>query len=421
MAVVRTVAPHPSTQPPLDVARLREDFPILHQTVRGGHPLVYLDNAATTQKPVAVMEAMDRYYREDNANVHRGVHLLSERATKAYEEARGKVAGLLNAASPKEIVFTRGTTEAINLVAQSYGRPRLTAGDEILISHLEHHSNIVPWQLLCQQTGAILKVAPINERGEVILVALEALVTGRTRLIAISHVSNALGTINPVEQVVALAHSRGIPVLIDGAQAAPHAPVDVQALGCDFYALSAHKMYGPTGIGALYGKTEVLRAMPPWQGGGDMIASVTFDQTTYNVPPFRFEAGTPNIAGAIGWGAAIDYLQGVGLEAIAAHEAALLEYGTRLLAELPGIRPIGTAEQKAAVLSFVVEGVHPHDVGSILDQEGIAVRAGHHCAQPVMAHFQVPATVRASVALYNTPDELDALAAGLRKVIEVFA
>ena len=406
---------------PLDVKRLREDFPILHQTVRDGRPLVYLDNAATTQKPRAVIDAIRRYYERDNANIHRGVHELSERATAAYEGARALVQRFIGASSPREIIFTRGTTEAINLVAQSFARPRVRPGDEILISTMEHHSNIVPWQMLCEQTGAVLRVVPIDDRGDLVMDELAARLGERTRLLALVHVSNALGTVNPVREIVALAHERGVPVLLDGAQAVAHARVDMRDLGCDFYAFSGHKLYGPTGIGVLYGRSELLEAMPPWQGGGDMIASVTFEKTTYNTLPYKFEAGTPHIAGGIGLGAAIEYVNAVGLDAIAAYEAELLDYATRGVSSVPGVRLIGTARRKSGVVSFVVNGVHAHDVGTILDQEGVAIRTGHHCAQPVMERFGVPATARASLALYNTRDDVDALVAALRKVAEVFA
>jgi cysteine desulfurase/selenocysteine lyase len=414
-----SASPRTRRDAPFDVEAVRKDFPILEQRIRGRR-LVYLDNAATAQKPRAVLDALLRYYEQENANVHRGVHLLSQRATEAYEGARAKVARFLGAADAHEIVFTRGTTEAINLVAGSYGRTHVGAGDEVLITHLEHHSNIVPWQLLCEEKGARLRVSPIDERGEVELAAFERLLGPRTRLVAVAHVSNALGTINPVAEMVRLAHARGVPVLVDGAQAVPHAPVDVQALGCEFYAFSAHKMFGPTGIGALWAQRELLEAMPPWQGGGEMIASVSFEKSTWNTVPHKFEAGTPNIAGAVGLGAAIDYLESLGLPRIAANEEALLAYGTGRLSEIPGLRLVGTARRKAAVLSFVLDGVHPHDAGTVLDQEGIAVRTGHHCAQPVMDRFGVPATIRASLALYNTREEIDALVLGLRQVIEVF-
>lgn len=405
---------------PFDVKRLREDFPILQRTVHG-KPLVYLDNAATAQKPRAVIEAESRYYTEQNSNIHRGVHHLSEVATAAYEGARETVRAFLGAASTREIVFVRGTTEAINLVAASFCRPRFGPGDEILITGLEHHSNIVPWQMVCAETGASLVVAPIDDRGDVALAEIERRLSPRTRLVAVAHVSNALGTILPVREITVRAHALGIPVLVDGAQAVPHMPVDVRALGCDFYAFSGHKVFGPTGVGVLYGREELLEAMPPWQGGGDMIASVTFEKSTFNVLPYKFEAGTPNIAGVVGLGAALSYVQEVGLERIAAWEKHLLVRGTVLLNSVPGVRIIGTAPSKASVLSFVLEGVHAHDVGTVLDQEGIAVRTGHHCAQPVMDRFGLPATARASLAFYNVPEELEALAQGLRKVTEMFA
>ena len=400
-------------------AQIREDFPALSQTVYG-KPLVYLDNAATTQKPRAVIEAMNRFYLTGCANIHRGVHLLSERATAAYEQARITVQRFLNAAQPREIIFVRGATEATNLVAQTYGRVNVGRGDEVLITGLEHHSNIVPWQMLCQENGALLRVAPIVDRGEVRLEELEKLLGPRTRLVSVAHVSNALGTVNPVRRIVETAHRWNVPVMLDGAQAAPHLKVDVQALGCDFYAFSGHKLYGPTGIGVLYGRAALLEAMPPYQGGGDMISSVTFEHTTYNELPYKFEAGTPHIAGAIGLAAAIDYLNQLGLDEIAAYEHELLAYATAALTRIPGLRLIGTAREKAAVLSFVIDGVHPHDVGTILDREGIAVRAGHHCAQPVMERFGVPATTRASLAFYNTMEEIDALVRGIRAVKEVF-
>ncbi|MGB0651655.1 MAG: cysteine desulfurase [Thermoplasmatota archaeon] len=403
-----------------DVAKLRADFPALHQDVRG-KPLAYLDNAATTQKPRAVLDAMARYYEEDNANVHRGVHALSERATAAYEGARDTLQRFIGAGSRKEVVMTRGTTEAINLVAASFVRPRLEAGDEVLITHLEHHSNIVPWQLACAERGATLKVAPLRDDGSVDLDAFQELLGPRTKFTSVAHVSNALGTVNPVREMVDAAHAAGSPILLDGAQAAPHLAVDVAALDCDFYTVSAHKMYGPTGIGLLYGKEEHLDAMPPYQGGGDMIRSVTFDGTTYNDLPYKFEAGTPNIAGTIGFGAAADYLTAIGLEAVAAHEHDLLEHATDVVGGLDGVRVIGTAPGKAAVLSFVLDDVHPHDVGTLVDQEGIAIRTGHHCAQPVMAHFGVPATCRASFGIYNTKDEVDRLAAAIGKVQEMFS
>ena len=403
----------------LDVARLREDFPVLHQLAHG-KPLVYLDNAATSQKPLAVIDRMNDFYTHEYATVRRGVHYMSERATFAHDKARAKVANLLNAADNREIVFVRGTTEAINLVANGFALDVLKPDDEVLISHLEHHANIVPWQMACQRSGARLVVAPINEAGEIELEKLADLISDRTKIVAVAHVSNALGTINPVREIVALAHARGIPVLIDGAQGAPHMPVDVQEIGCDFYAFSGHKIFGPTGIGALYGRTEWLERLPPYQGGGDMILSVTFEKTVYNAIPHKFEAGTPAIAEAIGLGAAVDYVTGIGLDRIAAYETSLLAYATERIAAIPGVRLIGTAREKAAVLSFALEGVHPHDIGTILDQDGIAIRVGHHCAQPVMQYYGVPATARASFAFYNTRDEVDALAAGVEKCIEVF-
>lgn len=401
-----------------NVQKVRKDFPVLQQKVHG-KPLVYLDNAATTQKPLAVLDALEHYYRHDNSNIHRGVHALSERATEAYERARVAAQKFLNAADSKEIIFVRGTTEGINLVAQTYGRKNIGAGDEVLITAMEHHSNIVPWQLLCEEKGVKLRVAPINDRGELLLEEFEKLLGPKTKIVAVGHLSNALGTINPVREIVRMAHARNIPVLVDGAQAVPRMPVDVQALGCDFYAVSGHKMYGPTGIGVLYGKAALLEAMPPWQGGGDMIASVTFDKTIYNRLPYKFEAGTPNIADTIGLGAAIEYLNNLGPEQVEAHEADLLAYATSKVESIPGVQIIGTAREKAGVLSFVMEDIHPHDIGTILDREGIAVRTGHHCAQPVMQRFNIPATVRASFGLYNTREEVDALAAGIRKVREV--
>ncbi len=402
----------------LDVEKVRAEFPILRQQVHG-HPLVYLDNAATSQKPDAVIQAIIDYYRYDNANIHRGVHLLSQRATDGYEAARAAVQRFIGAAKASEIVFVRGTTEAINLVAQTYGREHVGRGDEVLITAMEHHSNIVPWQMLCAEKGAKLRVAPINERGELLLEEYEKLLGPSTRIAAISHVSNALGTINPVKEMIRMAHARGVPVLVDGAQAVPHMRVDVQDLDCEFYAFSAHKMYGPTGMGVLYGKAELLEAMPPWQGGGDMISSVSFEKTTYNVVPHKFEAGTPDIAGVVGLGAAIAYMEGIGVEAIRAHEHELLRYGTERLGSTAGVRLIGTAEEKASVLSFVLENIHPHDIGTILDREGIAVRTGHHCAQPVMDFFCIPATVRASLAVYNTKDEIDKLVQGIERVKEM--
>ncbi|MFB3828652.1 MAG: SufS family cysteine desulfurase [Bryobacteraceae bacterium] len=402
-----------------DVEKVREDFPILSQEVHG-KPLVYLDNAATSQKPRTVVDAIIRFYTEDCANIHRGVHELSERSTQAYEEARVKMQRFLNARETREIIFVRGTTEGINLVAESFGGTRVRAGDEVLISALEHHSNIVPWQILCERVGARLRVIPMNDAGELILEEYARLLSPRTRILALTHVSNALGTINPVRQMIAMARRQGVTVLLDGAQAAPHLKVDVQDLDCDFYALSGHKIFGPTGVGVLYGKRELLESMPPYQGGGDMIRTVTFERTTYADLPHKFEAGTPNIAATIGLGAAVDYLEQVGMENIAAHEHDLLVHGTELLSQIGGLRLIGTAREKAGVLSFVLEGIHPHDVGTILDHEGIAVRTGHHCAQPVMDRFGVPATTRASLSFYNTLEELDALAAGIRKVQEIF-
>jgi cysteine desulfurase/selenocysteine lyase len=403
-----------------DILAVRREFPILRESVHG-KPLVYLDSAASAQKPQAVIDAERAVYEHYYANIHRGVHRLSMLATDAYEKARDRVRRFLNATATREIVFVRGTTEAVNLVAQSYGRRHVGAGDEILITGLEHHSNIVPWQLLCEEKGARLRVAPIDEAGEVDLAAFERLLSPRTRIVSVAHVSNALGTVNPVRRMVELAHAAGAVAMVDGAQAAPHLGVDVRAIGCDFYAFSGHKVYGPSGVGALYGRRELLEAMPPWQGGGDMIASVSFERSTWNELPYKFEAGTPNIAGTIAFGAALDWVEAHGLTAIAAHEQELLSHGTRLLSEIPGLRLIGTAAHKAGVLSFVLDGVHPHDVGTILDYEGIAVRTGHHCAQPVMDRFGIPATTRASLACFNTREELDALARGIRKVQEMFA
>jgi len=403
-----------------DLLEVRRDFPALHQKVHG-KPLIYLDNAATTQKPKPVIDAVDRFYRFDSSNVHRAVHVLSDRATKAYEGARTTVKQYLNARSEREIIFVRGTTEAINLVMNSFVRPRAKAGDEILISALEHHSNIVPWQLLAEQTGSRLVVAPIDDRGELILEEFERRLGPRTALVAVAHISNALGSIMPVHEIVQMAHARGVPVLIDGAQAIAHLHVDVRELDCDFYAFSGHKVFGPTGIGVLYGRESLLEQMPPYQGGGDMIRSVTFEKTIYNELPYKFEAGTPHIAGAIGLGAALDYVSRVGLVRAAAHERELLDYGTALLGAVPGLRLIGTAREKVGVLSFVLDGVHPHDIGTVLDRDGIAVRTGHHCAQPVMDRFGVPATTRASLALYNSKAELDALAHGIRRVQKLFA
>ncbi|MGR9106507.1 MAG: SufS family cysteine desulfurase [Gammaproteobacteria bacterium] len=403
-----------------DVESFRADFPILKERIRG-KSLVYLDNAATTQKPNAVIDAISTFYEHDFANVHRGVHTLSERSTAAYERVRKKVQHFINAGSEKEIIFLRGTTEAINLVAQSYGGANVGPGDEILISAMEHHSNIVPWQMLCERTGAVLKVAPINLQGELLVDEFADLLSERTRLVALAHMSNALGTINPVRELIDLAHRRGIPVLIDGAQAVAHMRVDVQELDCDFYAFSGHKIYGPTGIGVLYGKTALLEAMPPYQGGGDMIRRVTFEKTEYNRLPYKFEAGTPSIADTIGLGAALDYLGRIGIDAIAEHERCLLKYATEQAARIPGLTLVGTAAHKGAILSFVLEKVHPHDIGTVLDHFGIAIRAGHHCAMPVMDFFRVPATARASFALYNTCKEIDLLMESLREVIEVFS
>jgi cysteine desulfurase/selenocysteine lyase len=422
MATTREMIQTPAREPApavFDVKRIREDFPILKQKVHG-KPLVYLDNAATSQKPARVMEAILRFYTHDCANVHRGVHLLSERATEAYESARIRVQRFLNASDQREIVFVRGATEGINLVAQSYGRQNVRAGDEVLITAMEHHSNIVPWQMLCQEKNAVLRVAPINDRGELIVEEFEKLLNDHTRFVAITHVSNALGSINPVERLVRMAHAWKVPVLVDGAQAVPHLKVDVRELDCDFYAFSAHKVFGPTGIGALYGKADLLEAMPPFQGGGDMISSVTFEKTIYNVIPYKFEAGTPNIADVYGLGAALEYVEQIGLANIASYEHALLSYATEAVSQIPGVRILGTAREKAGVISFVLDGVHAHDVGTILDREGVAVRTGHHCAQPVMDRFGVPATVRASLAFYNTKQEINVLAAGLQRVKALF-
>jgi len=403
-----------------NVEALRADFPILRRQVHG-KPLVYLDNAATAQKPQTVIDTLSRYYEQENANIHRGVHYLSERATEEYEAARKTIQHFLNAADASEIIFVRGATEGINLVAQTYGRANVGRGDEVLISAMEHHSNIVPWQILCEEKGAKLRVIPINDSGELIWEEFEKLLGSRTKMVAVTHVSNALGTINPVRRIVQQAHRANVPVLVDGAQSVPHLEVDVQALDCDFFVFSGHKLYGPTGIGILYGKSALLDAMPPYQGGGDMISSVTFEKTIYNKLPYKFEAGTPHIAGGIGLGCAIGYLNGVGFESVERHEHGLLEYATQAVTEIPGLRVVGTAAEKAGVLSFVMEGIHPHDIGTILDQQGIAIRTGHHCAQPVMQRFGIPATARASFALYNTREEVDALVSGLRKVREVFA
>jgi cysteine desulfurase/selenocysteine lyase len=405
--------------PRFDVERVRADFPILATRVNG-HPLVYLDSAASSQRPLAVLRAVEHYETHSHANVHRGVHALSQAATAAFEGARERVRRFIGARSTREIIFTRGTTEAINLVAQAYARPRFQPGDEILISALEHHSNIVPWQMVCEQTGCTLKVAPINRRGELEFEEFTRLLSPRTRLVGVAHVSNALGTVLPVKRIIEAAHAHGAVVLIDGAQAVPHTPVDVAALGADFYTFSSHKLYGPTGLGVLYGREALLEAMPPWQGGGDMILTVSFEKSTFNELPYKFEAGTPNISGAVGLAAALDYLEGLGLEAIGAHEDRLLQRATAELAQLPDIELIGTAAHKASVLSFTMKGVHPHDLGTILDAEGVAVRTGHHCAMPVMTFFGVPATARASFACYNNDADVTALIAALRRAREVF-
>lgn len=404
----------------LEIARIRREFPILEISCND-HPLIYLDNAATSQKPHRVLCALDAHYRQANANVHRGVHTLSERATDAYEGARKRMRRFLNARLTCEIIFTRGATEGINLVAQTYGRTHVGAGDEVLVTHMEHHSNIVPWQLLCAEKGATLRVVPITEQGEVRLDEYARLLNERTKLVAITHVSNALGTVNPVKRMIRMAHDQGAPVLLDGAQSAPHMPIDVQDLDCDFFALSGHKMYGPTGIGVLYGRAALLEGLPPYQAGGDMILSVTFEKTTFNSLPHRYEAGTPDIAGAVGLGAAAEFMTALGIDRIAAHERELVRYGSALLDAVPGVRQIGTAPDRAGVLSFTMDCAHPHDIGQMLDEDGIAVRAGHHCAQPVMQFFGVPATARASVAVYNTKQELDALAAGLERIRSVFS
>jgi len=397
----------------------RDNFPVLNQRVHD-KPLVYLDNAATTQKPQMVLDAMNQFYQEDNSNIHRGVHELSERSTAHYEAARLKIQRFLNAGDWREIIFVRGATEGVNLVAYTWGRRNIQAGDEIVISAMEHHSNIVPWQILCEEKNAVLRIAPINQRGELLLDEYEKLLGPRTKLVSMVHISNALGTINPVAEIARIAHRHGVLVFIDGAQAVAHMKVDVQALDCDFYAMSGHKMFGPTGIGVLYGKAALLEKMPPYQGGGDMIRTVTFAKTTYNELPYKFEAGTPNIAGTIGLGAAVDYLNEIGLDRIATYEHELLRYGTEQLERIPGLRLIGTAREKASILSFVLEGVHPHDVGTILDRQGVAVRTGHHCAQPVLEWFGVPATTRASLAFYNSRQDIDALVAGIYKVKEIF-
>jgi cysteine desulfurase / selenocysteine lyase len=427
MTVLANRLPH-EVHPPLvhhavsgfDVEKVRRDFPILGRKIHG-KKLVYLDNAATSQKPQVVIDAISRYYEQGNANIHRGVHFLSEHATEAHETARRTVQQFLNAGHAHEIIFVRSATEAINLVAHTYGRVQVRAGDEVLISAMEHHSNIVPWQMLCEEKRAHLKVIPINDQGELLMDEYEKLLGPRTKIVAVTHVSNALGTVNPLRRIIEIAHGRNVPVLVDGAQAVPHLKVDVQSLDCDFYVFSGHKVYGPTGIGVLYGKAALLDVMPPYQGGGDMISSVTFEKTTYNKLPFKFEAGTPNVGGAIGLGAAIQYLNGLGMDNVAAYEREVLAYATEAISAIDGVRLIGTAKDKASVLSFVLEGVHPHDIGTILDQEGIAIRTGHHCAQPVMQRFGVPATARASFALYNTKEEADAVVEGIQKVREVFA
>ena len=419
MKVAHEIATPGPLMKTFDVNKIRADFPILKEKIHG-KPLVYLDNGATSQKPQVVIDALNRYYSTENSNIHRGVHFLSERATEAYEVARQKIKSFVNAQSEQEIIFVRGTTEAINLVAQSYGRSFLHEGDEIIVSAMEHHSNIVPWQMLCEQIGARLRVIPINHDGEVVLDEYRRLLGDKTKLVSVTHVSNALGTIVPVKDIVRLAHERNVPVLLDGAQAVPHLQVDVQKLGCDFYAFSGHKLFGPTGVGILYGRAELLDKMPPYQGGGDMISLVTFEKTHYNVLPYKFEAGTPHIAGGIGLGTAIEYLTGLDWERVAAHEHDLLSYATSALSSIDGLRIIGTAKEKVGVISFVFDHIHAHDVGTILDQEGVAVRAGHHCAMPVMQRFGVPATTRASFALYNTRDEIDVLVRGIQRALKVF-
>jgi cysteine desulfurase/selenocysteine lyase len=414
------MAPNPSAlSTAFDTARYRKDFPILGQEVHG-HPLVYLDNAATAQKPLSVIEATDRYYREMNANIHRGVHLLSQKATESYEGARERVRAFLNAESQNEIIFNRGATEGINLVAQTWGRKNIGLGDEIILSALEHHSNIVPWQMLAEEKGARIRVIPMDDAGDLLMDEYQKLLSPKTKLVAVTQVSNALGTVTPMAEIIRLAHEKGAVVLVDGAQGIPHLAVDVRAMDCDFYVFSAHKLYGPTGVGALYGKLKTLNAMPPYQGGGDMIATVTFEKTTYKKAPYKFEAGTPNIAGGVALTAALDYVQSVGLSAIAAHEHDLLVYGTEKLSKIPGLRLIGTAKQKAGVISFTLGDIHPHDIGTILDRQGVAIRAGHHCAQPVMDRFGIPATARASFGLYNTMEEIDKLDQAIRRVLEVF-
>jgi cysteine desulfurase/selenocysteine lyase len=414
-----TVQSHATAGRSFDVDRIRQDFPILRREVNG-HRLVYLDNAATSQKPQAVIDTLVRYYTEENSNIHRGVHFLSQLATREYEDVRVKVKRFINAAETHEVIFTRGTTESINLVAATFGRKFINQGDEIIISGLEHHSNIVPWQMLCEANRAVLRVIPLNDRGELEIDVFAQLLNPRTKLVSVAHISNALGTVNPVRRIIEMAHAQDVPVLLDGAQAAPHLAIDVQELDCDFYAFSGHKLCGPTGIGVLYGKSDLLNTLPPWQGGGDMIASVTFEKTTFNTLPHRLEAGTPNIAGGIGLGAAIDYLTGVGLDRIAAYERELLDYATETISAIKGVTIIGTAAEKASVLSFTLDNIHPHDIGTILDQQGVAIRAGHHCAQPVMKRFGIPATARASFAFYNTREEIDTLREGIQKAIEVF-
>jgi cysteine desulfurase/selenocysteine lyase len=404
---------------PFDVEKIRKEFPALHQKVHG-KPLVYFDSAATTQKPKAVIDTVNRYYSQQNANIHRGVYYLSEKSTDAYESARVKVQQFLNAPESREIIFVRGATEGINLVAQAYGRAFIKSGDEIILSTMEHHSNIVPWQMLAEAVGASLRVIPINDDGELLLGEYEKLLSKKTKLVAIGHVSNALGSINPIKEVIERAHRAGAVVLVDGAQGAPHLKVDVQALGCDFYVFSGHKAYAPTGIGVVYGRAELLEKMPPYQGGGDMIKAVTFEKTLYNTLPYKYEAGTPHIAGAIGLGAAVDYLNHLGREKIAAYEGELLCYGTEVLSRIPGLRLIGTSKKKACILSFVLENVHPHDLGTILDRDGIAIRAGHHCAMPVMDRFGIPATARASLAFYNTREEIDFFAEAVERAIDIF-
>jgi cysteine desulfurase/selenocysteine lyase len=418
-AVISPKALRPTAQAPFDLQRIRKDFPILELTVHG-KPLAYLDNAASAQMPRQVLDRLIRYQTREHANVHRAVHTLSETATAAYEGARAKVQRFVNAREEREVVYTRGTTDAINLVMHGYGRAFLGGGDEVIVSQLEHHSNIVPWQMLCAEKGCKLRVIPCDDRGVLLLDEYAGLLNARTRLVAVTHVSNALGTVNPMKEMIELAHARGVPVLVDGAQAVPHMPVDVQALDCDFYCFSGHKMCGPTGIGILYGKAEHLDRMQPYQGGGDMILSVTFEKTTYNAIPYKFEAGTPPIAAAVGLGATVDYLTAIGMDNIAAWEHQLLAYATEQVGGLQGVRIFGTATDKAAVLSFEVAGVHPHDVGTILNEEGVAVRTGHHCAQPVMQRFGVPATARASFSFYNTLDEVDQLVAGIRRVQKMF-